>query len=950
MPLTLPLQPSDTQRRLQLDEGWQFFPDTTAKLTVSELDKVDIWRPARVGLSWNVQFEDLREYMGAAWYRIQFEAPLTRNMRHVLLKFGAVDYFCEVYLNRVFVGSHEGGYTPFSFDVSNFVREGDNELAIRVVDPPMDEELNQLLFPDMLYNEIPHGKQNWYVQNSGIWQGVRLEFTPAIYIDRIDVTPQMDGQFRIDVKLGGEGLDDSTTLFDETRVKASIRENTGRLVWESTLPLIKAESLPIHGRVLQPRIWGPQSPALYTLDVALEGAISYRRRTRFGFRELTASNRQLFLNGKPFYMIGVLDQDFYPETIHTPASENFVRDMMLKAKQLGINVLRCHLKVAHPVYLDVADELGMLVWAELPSWSDCWFPADHFSYKAAQRAEQMFAEIMMRDWNHPCLAIQTVMNESWGANLQDPEQRAWLKRTFEQVKSVLAPLGRLVIDNSACEGNFHVKTDIEDFHNYYSQPDQANLWDQFVADFASRPAWTFSPFGDAERTGEEPLVVSEFGNWGLPKLPTELPWWFHHSFGQREVTRPSGVLERFESHKLARIFGNYDEFAEDTQWHQFYSLKYEIESLRIRPEIQGYCATGMTDVHWEVNGLLDMWRNDKVFTEDLQRLQEPDCVIASFPTLNYRVGDTVDVPVVLSHFSARDIAGARVLWGTDTGQGGVMRIAESIAPGTVTTLGNIRFSIPPLERPTAIVLTVVIRGKNGSRICENTYTLYGFPTGPPPEGYSICFHDPLGTAAGLDFALQAAGYNVAPSIAPGPDAPTLVLSTTMDEMVMRHLNGGGRALILADSEEAFPATAPLSCVKRAATWLDGRWFSNYNWIDPAAAPYRELAFHRLLAFESRYTVPAYVIAGVEPREYQDVLSGITLGWLNLNNALTLQTAVGPGKALITTFRFSRYESDPYSTHLLDAYLRYVHSDEFQPGLQWLAKVESPLSEVPQDAH
>ena len=558
-----------------------------------------------------------------------------------------------------------------------------------------------------------------------------------------------------------------------------------------------------------------------------------------------------------------------------------------------MNVLRCHLKVAHPVYLDVADELGMLVWAELPSWSDSWFPSDHFSYKAARRAEQMFAEILVRDWNHPCLVIQTVMNEFLGgANLQDPEQRAWLKRSFEQVKSLLAPLGRLVIDNSACEGNFHLKTDIEDFHNYYSQPDQADLWDKFVKEFATRPEWVFSPYGDAERTREEPLVISEFGNWGLPRLPSQLPWWFHHSFGQREVTRPSGILERFEQYKLGRIFSDYDDFAEDTQWHQFDSLKYEIESMRNQPAIQGYCVTAMTDIHWEVNGLLDMWRNKKVFVEELQRLQEPDCVLARFPTVNFTAKEAVDVSVVLSHYSARDIAGARLLWGTDSGQGGVLRIAESIAAGTTSVLGNIRFSMPAVQTATRIVLTIVIRAKNGSRVCENTYTLYAYPEPVIDTSYSIAFHDPLGTYPGLDFAVQRAGYKMASSVNAAFSRDYLVLATTMDEEVMSHLMNGGRVLLLADSEDALPTELALKCVKRAGTWLDGRWFSNYNWINPSAPPYRELALQRLLGFESRRVVPAYVIEGVEPHDYDDVLSGISLGWLNLNNALTLQMAVG----------------------------------------------------------
>src|SRR5947209_7540369 len=218
MPSVLPFRPSESQQRLELEQGWQFLADPTAKLSYADLKNSDGWRAARVGLSWNVQFDDLREYSGAAWYRTWFEPPQSRGMRHVLLKFGAVDYYCEVYVNGMKVGSHEGGYTPFSFDLSNVVNDGDNELAIKVIDPPMDEKQNLELFPEMLYNEIPHGKQNWYIQNSGIWQGVRLEFTPAIYVDRTDITPHTNGEFRIDVKLAGKGLQESIERIESTQI------------------------------------------------------------------------------------------------------------------------------------------------------------------------------------------------------------------------------------------------------------------------------------------------------------------------------------------------------------------------------------------------------------------------------------------------------------------------------------------------------------------------------------------------------------------------------------------------------------------------------------------------------------------------------------------------------------------------------------------------------------
>src|SRR4051812_15313327 len=174
----LPYQSSDVASRVELEHGWEFLPDLSARMLYSDLKSATGWRPARVGLSWNAQFEDLRDYMGAAWYRTHFEAPSYSELRHAILRFGAVDYFCEVFVNGISVGTHEGGYTPFSMDIGRVIRPGENELAVYVVDPPMNETENRAMFPDMMYNEIPHGKQNWYVQNAGIWQGVRLEFCP----------------------------------------------------------------------------------------------------------------------------------------------------------------------------------------------------------------------------------------------------------------------------------------------------------------------------------------------------------------------------------------------------------------------------------------------------------------------------------------------------------------------------------------------------------------------------------------------------------------------------------------------------------------------------------------------------------------------------------------------------------------------------------------------------
>jgi Glycosyl hydrolases family 2, sugar binding domain/Glycosyl hydrolases family 2/Glycosyl hydrolases family 2, TIM barrel domain len=929
MATTLPYA-SDVAQRFELEHGWEFLPDRTGRLRYEELASVTGWRSARAGLSWNVQFEDLRDFMGAAWYRITIDVPRFDRAHHVLIRFGAVDYFCEVLVNGRIVGSHEGGYTPFSFDITSAVHTGANEIAIRVIDPPMNEAENRELFPDMMYNEIPHGKQNWYVQNSGIWQGVRLEFCPALYVDRVDLTPRIDGSFEAVVRLAGVGLTSADVR--DIKLRLSIFDMSGRTVFETPIEIGDANELHVQGRITQPRLWSPEDPALYVVEARLSGAVEYRRRTRFGFRSFEARDGRLYLNGKPFYLISTLDQDFYPETIHTPASEEFVRDMMLKAKKLGINVLRCHLKVAHPVYLDIADETGMLVWTEMPSWSDCWFPCDHFSARAALRGEQMFAEVMVRDWNHPCIVIRTIMNESWGINLKQEDQRKWLLDIFERVKRTLEPLNRLVVDNSACEGNFHLKTDIEDFHQYYSMPDQVQLWDKWLNEFASRPAWTFSPYGDAERTGNEPLVVSEFGNWGLPKLPEseELPWWFHYSFGGREVTNPAGVFDRFRKFQLGSVFSDYNDFAVESQWHQYISLKYEIESMRAHNSIQGYVVTAMTDVHWEVNGLLDMWRNPKVFAEELARLQQPDVVFARTDKWTHFAGEQISLRVFVSHYSGRDLGRARVRWSTDSGASGQLTL-DHTPPGSVTAAGSIEWRAPETQGPLVERVFLEVRSANGARLAENTFELFVLPQRMTEAYPPVAFHDPDGRYPELQDTLHQAGYASATL-----RGDALLVATKLDDSVANRLHAGGSVLLLVDSDNAFPPDASVRSTIRAGSELDGRWFSNFNWIRPDSAPFREVAFGRILGFESVNVVPNYVIEGIAGEDFADVISGVTYGWLQKNSGLAVQMAVNGGRVLATTYRFHHYGHDPYATTLLDALIRYTASSDFAPRLQFRA--------------
>jgi hypothetical protein len=890
-------------------DSWDFLPDPSAAVTIEKLHSASGWRRARAGLSCQAQFDDLRDDCSRAWYRTAVDVPAFATSRRTLLRFGAVDYMATVYVNGKSVGTHEGGYTPFAFDITTFVHTGANEIAVHVSDPSSKSGAEK-----SLYRQIPHGKQSWYVQTSGLWQPVTVEFRPATYLDSIRITSENDGRVQVDLSFAG-------ATPGRGSIRLALRDRHGRQVFSQDVLLTNDTKYRVQATVADPELWSPDDPALYTAEAVLSAgtADTDTLRTRFGFRRLEARDGRLFLNGKPFYMIGALDQDFYPETIYSPPSHEYVRREMELAKKLGLNTLRCHIKVCEPEYLDAADEVGILIWYEIPNWDD-------FTPDSSRRGEETFQAMVARDWNHPSIVIQSIINESWGIELaKSGEQRAWLRTMTERAQATVAPLGRLIVDNSPCCDNFHVRTDLNDFHQYYSIPDNAAKWDAWVADFASRPKWTFSPHGDAQPTGREPLIVSEFGNWGLPQLPKELPWWFSRS--NSDIARPAGVYDRFRQFKLERVFRDYDALARETQSHQFLSLRHEIEEMRRYASIQGYIITEFTDLNWESNGLLTMWREPKIYADDLRRIQQPDVLITHDLDRAFSAGQVASANILLSHFSGRSIAGSTLFWHADLGPSGSMKIAQDPPSGTVVLLGDVKIPLQGAgqSRVGTVHLYLQLRDAVGGLIAENSYTFAVYPVASP-KLTAVSVYDPEGRLPQLRAALTSRGYQVSAS------APVL-LATRWDSRVDEYLRGGVHVIVLANSADALPSGLPLQMKERKGDY-DGNWISNFTWIMPRSPAFHDIAAGPILGWEAAAVMPNFVLQGIKPEEYDDVLAGMFYGWIHNSSPVLVQARVDKGAALVTTFLFDRVDSDPFAAALLDALVRYAGSADLEPGIVW----------------
>ncbi len=187
---------------VSLDGDWHFLADPSATLDVHKLDSAAYVRPTRIPSSWQSQFSDLRDYAGVAWYWRTITADALSADQVALLRFGAVDYAADVFVNGQKAGSHEGGYLPFEIDVTSLLHTGENQVAVRVVDPwakPREvvEGIN--------YAEIPHGKQNWYVQTSGLWQSAELDYRPRLRLGNVRISATPSGSFVINASVVGAG-------------------------------------------------------------------------------------------------------------------------------------------------------------------------------------------------------------------------------------------------------------------------------------------------------------------------------------------------------------------------------------------------------------------------------------------------------------------------------------------------------------------------------------------------------------------------------------------------------------------------------------------------------------------------------------------------------------------------------------------------------------------------
>lgn len=694
------MQRAETQR-IALSNGWEFRPETSPE-----------WQPVSIPSCWE-QYGLPHDWEGIGWYRypLTIEPAWREQFQRLWLRFGAVSYACEVFVNGQRVGAHFGAWDAFTFEITEAVGNANQaELTLRVL------KSGGKTYPT---NQTTAGflPYVWGYLFGGLWQEVTLEGT---------------GAYRLPDDLPLDRLD-SLTLPAECELHTVIEENATAL-------------------------WSPQSPALQTVQVSLHtpNGTSDMVTVRTGKRVVSVEGSQILLNGHPTYPRMPLSWGWYPETLHCNPPKEVFRAELEKILSLGYNGIKACLWVPPPAFLDLCDEMGILVWLELPLW---------LPQMSAEQWELTFAEyeaIVQQVRHHPSIVIWTL-----GCELSAACSDEVLQRLYLRVKELTG--SPLVRDNSGggeCYGGLLKEyADYYDYHFYCDLPFLRNTFDYFLPHWRTDLPWLFGEFCDADSFRDIVAIKEAHGG--------ELPWW-----AVADRTRnPQGV--RWDMHILGQwgfmekhsLFEHREALKTGQQKQTLLHRKETVERVRAYPNMSGYVITGLCDTPISIAGMLDDFGEFR-YTPDEFRPFNADTVLflgwqrrrnwnaggdrpSYIDTHCWQGGETLLPRLGISHYGeATRILSARFKL-VDPSTGEV--IAEVSVPieraglmgGAVQQVGFGELTLPQAEKMTRYELSAEARLENGEHI-QNRWSVWAVPIPNWEALPQWAAYDPANLLTGLE--------------------------------------------------------------------------------------------------------------------------------------------------------------------------------------------------------
>ena len=639
-----------------------------------------------VPFSWGAPLSGVPDSANIGWYAREITVPAEWRGRRVFLVVGACDWRTTVWLDSTKLGDYQGGYMPFSFELPRRLQGGPHRLVLRVDDTPHPFKLE--------------GKQG-YGPARGIWQTLYVEARGSAPLAAVHFTPWRDLEgVRVDARLL-EPAPRALTLsvaFDNREGKPVV---TSRIARGATAAHLEVPLSNAHR-------WSLDDPFLHevTVSVSGNGVLQDRVHTYFGMRtisvvDLPGTNYPyVAINGTPVFLQLALDQAYHPNGYYTFPTDSVLRDEILRARQIGLNGLREHVKIETPRKLYWADRLGVLIMADIPNW---WGPPDSAAF---QEHDAALRGMIDRDYNHPAIFSWVLFNETWGLLTRDsssarylPETRARVARDYALAKSLDST--RLVEDNSPCCGRGHTETDLNSWHEYLP----GWRWEGRVRQISDSTypgsQWNFeTPW----RQAHQPMLNSEFGNvWGYKGSTGDVDWsWDYHR---------------------------------------------AINAFRRHPKLAGWLYTEHHDVINEWNGY---WRFDRSRKETgfgdiargmtLRDLHAPLYIAVGDSELSRAVwpGERVEVPLYASFLTGSTAYGDSLTLRTElrgwNALGEEKRYSSSTSripyrPWMSQPLAPLSVTMP--DEPATVVLSVSLEDSTGAVLHRNFTTFV--PAGTPPD-------------------------------------------------------------------------------------------------------------------------------------------------------------------------------------------------------------------------
>jgi hypothetical protein len=561
-----------------------------------------------------------KDYEGVAFYRHEFEVPAGWTNKVVHLQFGAVNYLAEIWLNGEAVGFHEGGFTPFEFRVDQVLKPGKaNVLMVRVVGPIM---LSKKVVDGIGPMETPQWRGGL---TGGIWQSVTLAATGEVRVQDVFLKPNLAERTAIfqveldhtavkaqtvDVVIEVVEANDPAAKVASLRKQLDLRPGVSQHAWTLAMPNAKP--------------WSPDAPFLYqaSLRVLAAGRESDRWSHRFGLREFTIRDQRFVLNGKPIYLKATFFEGLYPTGIANPDSEAMARREIQLAKDAGFNMIRPWRRPPVPGWLDLADEMGVLVVGS-PALECMGMPLATPYLPARVKSE--ISQSVLRDRNRTCVVQWELFNEEPRPILaQMMRPMAMLTRELDPTRLVLDESGGFAFGANMYLPGEYSPTKFNDLHSYPGPFINRQLFDGFLSIGMTEEEKQALGFkGRAPLAGGHGAVaglmsfVSELGYGSLPNLPEcnerfrqqgnplTPAYRYYHRVEQEQirVLRESG---------FGQFYPKFETFCLEQQAIHGAANKRMIEAVRSNPKVQGYCIHALSAGDWILGaGLLDLWRNPK---------------------------------------------------------------------------------------------------------------------------------------------------------------------------------------------------------------------------------------------------------------------------------------------------------------------------------------------------